>query len=70
MTGAPFPARLSVRELEVLRLVATGQTNREIAHRLLLSERTVPVHIRNILIKTNSPNRTAAAAFALRHGLA
>jgi DNA-binding NarL/FixJ family response regulator len=70
MMGAPVPARLSVREMEVLRLVATGNTNREIARHLLLSERTVPVHVRHILTKTNSPNRTAAAAFALRHGLA
>jgi DNA-binding NarL/FixJ family response regulator len=64
------PAHLSGREIEVLRLIAAGQTNREIARRLALSERTVPVHVRNILTKTNSANRAAATAFALRHGLA
>jgi DNA-binding CsgD family transcriptional regulator len=68
--GSRLPAGLSVREVEVLRLVAAGQTNREIAHRLVLSERTVPVHVRNILTKTNSSNRAAATAFALRNGLA
>jgi DNA-binding NarL/FixJ family response regulator len=65
-----YPAGLSAREIEVLRLVAEGQTNRQIAHHLVLSERTVPVHVRNILTKTNSANRAAATAFALRHGLA
>jgi DNA-binding NarL/FixJ family response regulator len=70
MSLTPVRPLLSVREMEVLRLVATGNTNREIARCLLLSERTVPVHVRNILSKTNSPNRTAAAAYALRHGLA
>jgi DNA-binding CsgD family transcriptional regulator len=65
-----LPAGLSPREVEVLRLVVDGRTNREIAHHLVLSERTVPVHVRNILTKTNSTNRAAAAAFALRHGLA
>jgi DNA-binding CsgD family transcriptional regulator len=72
--GAPetraFPAGLSAREIEVLRLVAEGRTNRQIARHLVLSERTVPVHVRNILTKTNSANRAAATAFALRHGLA
>jgi DNA-binding CsgD family transcriptional regulator len=66
----PFPAGLSAREIEVLRLVAEGRTNRQIARHLVLSERTVPVHVRNILTKTNSANRAAATAFALRHGLA
>ena len=65
-----LPAGLSAREVEVLKLVAAGQTNREIDQRLVLSERTVPVHVRNILMKTNSSNRAAATAFALRHGLA
>jgi DNA-binding NarL/FixJ family response regulator len=68
--GPRFPAGLSAREVEVLRLVADGHTNREIARHLVLSERTVPVHVRNILTKTNSANRAAAAAFALRNGLA
>ena len=64
------PAGLSVREIEVLRLVAAGRTNREIAAALSLSERTVEVHVRNILAKTETANRTTAAAFARDHGLA
>jgi DNA-binding NarL/FixJ family response regulator len=66
----PSSVALTPREIEVLRLVAAGQTNREIARRLALSEYTVPVHVRNILSKTNSVNRVAATAFALRQGLA
>ena len=54
----------------MLRLVAAGQTNRDIADALFLSEHTVRVHVRNILTKTESDNRAAATAFALRHGLA
>jgi DNA-binding NarL/FixJ family response regulator len=69
-SGRRLPARLSRRELEVLRLIAAGQTNREIASRLVLSEQTVPVHVRHILSKTNTANRAAAAVFAYRHGLA
>jgi DNA-binding NarL/FixJ family response regulator len=67
---SPFAAGLSAREVEVLRLVVAGRTNREITHHLVLSEQTVPVHIRHILSKTNCTNRAAATAFALRHGLA
>ena len=71
MDAAPaYPAGLSAREVEVLRLVAAGQTNREIADALFLSEHTVRVHVRNILTKTDTDNRAAATAFALRHGLA
>ncbi len=65
-----YPAGLSAREVEVLRLVAEGRTNRDIADVLFLSEHTVRVHVRNILTKTNTDNRTAAAAFARHHGLA
>lgn len=64
------PAGLSARELEVLRLAAAGRTNREIAAALFLSERTVEVHVRHILTKTDTENRTAAAAFARERGLA
>jgi DNA-binding CsgD family transcriptional regulator len=63
-----YPAGLSEREVEVLRLLAAGKTNREIADILFLSEHTVRVHVRNILTKTETENRTAAAAFALQHG--
>jgi predicted ATPase/DNA-binding CsgD family transcriptional regulator len=63
-------AGLSERELEVLRLVARGATNREIAEALFLSEKTVARHLTHIYTKTGVDNRTGAAAFALRHNLA
>jgi DNA-binding CsgD family transcriptional regulator/tetratricopeptide (TPR) repeat protein len=63
-------AGLSERELEVLRLVAQGKTNREIAEALILSEKTVARHLTNIFNKISVENRAGAAAFALRHGLA
>jgi DNA-binding CsgD family transcriptional regulator len=66
----PLPARLTPREIEVLRLVAAGRTNREIARILVISERTVINHLSNIFTKTGAENRAAAAAFALRHHLA
>jgi DNA-binding NarL/FixJ family response regulator len=53
----------------VLRLVAVGLTNRQIAARLFVSEHTVHRHITNILRKLNLPSRTAAAALAARSGL-
>jgi DNA-binding CsgD family transcriptional regulator len=65
-----YPAALSPREVEVLRLLAAGRTNRDIAAALRLSERTVHVHITHIFTKTQSENRAAATAFAYRHGLA
>jgi DNA-binding CsgD family transcriptional regulator/Tfp pilus assembly protein PilF len=60
---------LTKRECEVLRLVAEGNTNREIAEQLVLSEHTVNRHVTNILAKLRSPSRTAAVAEALRRGL-
>ena len=60
---------LSQREVEVLRLVATGKSNREIADALYISLNTVATHVRNILTKTGCANRTEAAAYALRHRL-
>jgi DNA-binding CsgD family transcriptional regulator len=65
-----YPAGLSAREVEVLRLLAAGKTNREIADALFLSEHTIHVHVRNIFAKTRTDNRTEAATFALRHGIA
>jgi DNA-binding CsgD family transcriptional regulator len=65
-----LPAGLSAREIEVLRFVAAGRTNREIADALFLSERTVEVHVTHILTKTGADNRAAATAFAYQHGLA
>ena len=64
-----YPAGLSQREVEVLRLVAAGRGNREIAEALFVSHNTVANHVRNILTKTNTANRTEAAAFAVQHAL-
>jgi len=66
----PLPAGLSAREVEVLRLVAAGRSNREIASDLVLSEKTVENHLTRIYAKVGAENRAAAAAFAIRHGLA
>jgi DNA-binding CsgD family transcriptional regulator len=60
---------LSARELEVLRLVAAGKTNRGIASELVVSEHTVARHVQNIFAKLNVSSRTAAAAFAFEHEL-
>lgn len=68
-TRPHFPAGLSVREVDVLRLVAQGKSNREIAAELVISERTVANHLANIFNKTGAENRAAAAAFAIRHDL-
>jgi DNA-binding NarL/FixJ family response regulator len=61
---------LSPRELEVLRLLAEGRSNREIADGLSLSERTIENHVLHILTKLSLSSRTAATAYAIRHGLA
>ncbi len=58
------------REVEVLKLIAAGLSNQEIADRLIISERTVCVHITSILGKLHLANRTQAALYALREGLA
>lgn len=65
-----YPAGLTAREVQVLRLVAKGLTNYEIAEELDLSEKTIAHHLTHIFNKTTSENRAAAAAFAIRHGLA
>jgi DNA-binding NarL/FixJ family response regulator len=57
------------RERDVLRLLAAGLTNRQIAERLVISEHTVHRHVTNILRKLDLPSRTAAAAYAVRSGL-
>ena len=60
---------LTARECEVLRLVATGRTNREIAAELVISEHTVARHLQNIFAKLGLPSRAAATAYAYEHGL-
>jgi DNA-binding CsgD family transcriptional regulator len=60
---------LTPRELEVLRLVAAGRSNREIAVKLVISEHTVARHVQNILAKLDVSSRTAAASFAFEHEL-
>ncbi len=65
----PAPHGLTPRELEILRLVAAGKSNRQIGEALFISPRTVAVHITAILAKLDVPSRTAAAAAAHRLGL-
>ncbi len=60
---------LTPRELEVLRLVAAGSTNRQIASKLVVSEHTVARHVQNIFTKLRVSSRTAATAFAFEHDL-
>jgi ATP/maltotriose-dependent transcriptional regulator MalT len=64
-----YPAGLTAREVEVLRLVAASLTNAAIAERLFLSERTVEAHIRAIYTKLGATSRTAATRFAVEHDL-
>ena len=59
---------LSPRELEILRSVAEGQRNREIAARLGLSEQTIKNHLTSILHKLGVPNRTEAVLYSVRQG--
>jgi ATP/maltotriose-dependent transcriptional regulator MalT len=68
--GADRPAGLTPREIEVLRLVAGGKSNRQIAQTLVISEYTVARHVQNILAKLGVPSRAAATAFAVEHRLA
>jgi DNA-binding NarL/FixJ family response regulator len=63
------PGGLSPREVEVLRLVASGRSNPQVAAELFLSEKTVARHLSNIFTKLDVGSRTAAAAFAYQHGL-
>jgi DNA-binding CsgD family transcriptional regulator/tetratricopeptide (TPR) repeat protein len=68
-TAAAERHGLSGRELEVLRLVASGKTNKEIGRQLFVSERTVDRHVSNIFVKLEVPTRAAATAWAYRRGL-
>lgn len=64
-----LPAGLTKREVDVLRLVSAGKTDRQIAETLFISPKTVGKHVSSILRKTDTANRTQAAAFAARHNL-
>jgi NarL family two-component system response regulator LiaR len=66
----PTEEPLTEREMETLRLIAQGLTNQEIGDKLAISERTVGKHVSNILDKLHLANRTQAALYALRRGLA
>ena len=69
-TDGGLPDGLSPREVQILELVARGLSNREIGEELSISEHTVANHVRSILRKTECANRTEAASYAHRHGLA
>jgi DNA-binding CsgD family transcriptional regulator len=69
LTGSGETHGLTDRELDVLRLVASGKSNKEIAAALVISEHTVARHLQNIFTKLDVPSRTAAGAFAFEHGL-
>jgi DNA-binding NarL/FixJ family response regulator len=68
-SGAAFADRLTARELEVLRLAASGRSNREIAGELVLSVRTVERHVTNLYAKIGARGKADATAYAFRHGL-
>jgi DNA-binding CsgD family transcriptional regulator len=67
--SAAAPAGLTPRELEVLRLLASGRTNKAIAKQLFLSEKTIDRHVSNIFTKINVASRAAATAYAYQHQL-
>ncbi|GAB7003895.1 LuxR C-terminal-related transcriptional regulator [Nocardioides sp. AN3] len=67
--SAALPDGLTAREVEVIRLVATGLSNRAVAESLVLSEKTVARHLANVYTKLGLSSRTAATAYAYDHGL-
>jgi DNA-binding CsgD family transcriptional regulator/tetratricopeptide (TPR) repeat protein len=69
LSRAPTAGGLTAREAQVLRLVATGMTNRAVAAELFLSEKTVARHVSNIFTKLGVSSRAAATAYAYEHGL-
>lgn len=67
--AASYPDDLTAREVDVLRLLAIGRTNKDVSLVLAISLNTVATHVRSILNKTQCANRTEAATYAIRHGL-
>jgi DNA-binding NarL/FixJ family response regulator len=67
--ASPDAHGLTPRELQVLRLVAAGETNKAIAAKLVVSERTVDRHVSNIFTKVGVSSRAAATAYAYEHGV-
>jgi DNA-binding NarL/FixJ family response regulator len=68
-TTRPLSGGLTGREVEVLRLVAAGKTNRTIANELAISEKTVARHVSNIFTKLDLSSRSGATAYAYEHKL-
>jgi DNA-binding NarL/FixJ family response regulator len=68
-SSATSPGGLSLREVQVLRLIAAGKSNRAIADELFLSEKTVHRHVSNIFVKLDIGSRSAATAYAFQHNL-
>jgi NarL family two-component system response regulator LiaR len=68
--NTPTSEPLTPREMEILRFVAQGMENPEIAEKLVISEATVRTHVSNIMSKLHLASRTQVALFALREGLA
>ena len=66
---AGAPAGLTGREVEVLRLIARGRSNRQVAEELFISVKTVGRHVENVYAKIGVSSRAAAAVFAMRHNL-
>jgi DNA-binding CsgD family transcriptional regulator len=64
-----YPDQLTSREVDVLKLVAAGLTNRETADRLGLSSRTIDAHLRSVFAKIGVGSRSAATRYAVEHGL-
>jgi DNA-binding NarL/FixJ family response regulator len=69
MKSSPHSARLTARELEVLRLVAQGLTNEQMAEHLVISPRTVDTHLTSIYSKIGVSSRSAATRYAVEHHL-
>ena len=64
-----YPGGLTEREVDVLKLIAAGRSNREIGEQLFIALNTVARHVSNIFSKTDSSNRAEAATYANRNGL-